>query len=458
MFYKYISYLFLSIFLIANAYSGTSNEEKGFLSLNQKKKCLTTLNMVSGSSTNYNLYDSKVDYVEILDSKTNPYSTFHSHVRRHTIVGKNLFITYTVDCNKTYTQQTWKLVQYDTKTKIPHLVYQSADATNPPCIVSNLRGDIFIVYSEFVKNVVVFLKFQENKNKYYLVDRKEYSTKGSGKFSCDICKKTNFLYFFDNKGKLFKFDEQGSLLEEKTIVVNNNDIGIEYPQIFISDNGIINIAWTNVKLDHWHYLSIYYLFSMDGGKKWIKELFQFKRSKLPILADSKKKAVEITRQEKKPTQRWLANFIFHKHKIYFAYSTHRYVDDSQGYFNNFAKHITNYSIYNYSNGSFDVHNKILGTKNTSPNSYDGFFVETYDQSRIFYVGIRAKKLVVLKWHNKEWHIFKELSLPKNIICPYAVSGTIDSNGRVYGTFTDRINGCNKNDTSIARTYIFSIAL
>lgn len=374
------------------------------------------------------------DSVSVLDPNTVTVSTFRSHNNRHVIVGDQLFVSYLRNLSADERTQSWRVVRQDLSSKHTITAIERVNATRPPCIDRDRDGNVFVVFSDWALNRIVFYRIDKSTGQVGAVVHYEGPIgPASYKFTCAFDVARNRFVYFGNAGRLIAFNASGDMIFDQHIFQFSDDHWVQYPHIFIEPSGRIHLAWTNSHRAHpWFYTSTHYLYS-DDATTWRRAPSE--TVTLPVICSDSAGGVQIAGQTDTGVHRLLTSFIPHNGLVHFAYAENPYIDDPAAFFKSPTGNVTHYTSYNPATGKLSA-TVLLEKGGTAANSIDGEFVR--DDNALYYVASSAgKEIAVFITNNNgvDWRLFKTLPLSGDF-CPYALGAhRTPHRNHIFGTLT-----------------------
>jgi hypothetical protein len=374
----------------------------------------------------------------ILDSATTEHSTFSSHIRRHVSVGDMLFVSYLKSAAPDWGAQRWRLVGVNKRTGRLRVVQEAVNATYPPCVDRTVDGDVVLSFFDWNEKTIQYYRFIQ-KSEYIEFIHKKVPTILSQKFSCYHDPKRGVTYFFANGGNLVTLDHDGGLVRDTLIVVNDDISVLHYPQILVDGHGRLHSAWTTTPRIKFHYLTIHYAFSDDSG--WT---FRVGVNSSPLsLPMHHADAIEIIGQTEEGQQRWLASMLPSlSGGMLFGYSRNRFANDLQGYFDRPQESSISITRLDLETGRHQIHDHPIGGDH-APQSYNGFLTRSRS-GNVYFTGIHQNRTVVVFRSGDEgatWTLHRRFDTVQGCLAEIGGMSDSDESGLVWGSVTERLNGC-----------------
>ena len=216
---------------------------------------------------------------------------------------------------------------------------------------------------------------------------------------------------------------------------------IQYPHLSMSEDGRLFAAWTTSVSGQYHYLSIHFAISDDGGYTWHK--LDDTPLVTPFVADIYGPTDRVTMDDETNNQNWLASFIYKGNALHFMYRSA--VPDVDPHFALPGGRV-HYVRANLSSKTIDVNTyplqgqmlSITGTSNVA--IMTGFLTTSLTDASelLFAVSNNENKLVALASadNGKTWFDWAESN--KSFLMPYHIGGAreITDDGYILGIFTE----------------------
>ncbi|MFC5650538.1 hypothetical protein ACFPYJ_15685 [Paenibacillus solisilvae] len=376
------------------------------------------------------------------DENATPFATFQSHNQKVISNENGIFLTYLLTRNELYTEQKWRLLWSKDNGNSFEVLYESVDATNPAPLETDEDNNVYLVYPDFVDLNSYLMIFKAEQN-YKNPTKTVIPNSAAGKVCMKYDKYRKQLYYFSKIGTLHIIDRDGQVKFSTQITNPGNSAQVEYPQLSIDHNRNLHAAWTTNKYNTYHYWSIHYMVSKDGGYKW--QRMDGTPIELPVFSDENGNTDRIsTDEELSRANTWLSNFIAHNGKLHFMYRAiaHQDYKTTKDDFDNGRQHYIRYDIATgkkdheivpYFSGS-EI--QIIGM--------DGFFVSdpSNRHSTLYYISKQGGRIACLasdddgtSWY--DYAVSREMVSDTGAI--YAIGGfrEITKDGYMIGSYTER---------------------
>ena len=100
----------------------------------------------------------------LVDDNATGYATFQSHNQKVVSNKNGIFMTHIHSRNESFTAQQWRLSRSTDGGKTFSTVYESTDATNPPCMETDEAGNLYLVRTDFKGTDAYLYRFLADKN------------------------------------------------------------------------------------------------------------------------------------------------------------------------------------------------------------------------------------------------------------------------------------------------------
>jgi len=379
---------------------------------------------------------SQID-LNCFDSDATPFATFQSHNQKVVFNRKGIFLTYLKTRNEKYTAQKWRLLWSRDKGRTFEVLYESTNATNPAPLETDEDDNLYLIYPDFTDGNSYFMKFAAE-DEY--ADPKTYVIPKSsgGKISMFYDEKRQLFYYFSNNGTLNLIDRSANIVFSSKIIVPGKISSCEYPFIKVDTDGIVHAAWTTDMFGTFHYMSIQYMRSDNGGVSW--RTMDGRSLLLPVISDHEGASDMITTEEELEYNTWLSDFTEADGKLHFAYRASPHPDYKvamDDFFNGYQHYIR----YDKKTGQKDF--EIMGDhggKEIKIAGFDGFFAKK--DTSLYYISKQGLHIACIVSHDNglSWQdhsISDDTALSTRSI--YAIGGCrkITGDGYIIGSFTKR---------------------
>lgn len=406
------------------------------------------------------VYSSNIQEIEVtcLDEDATPYATFQSHCQKVVSNENGLFLTYLKSRNEEYTAQTWRLLWSTDNGNSFKILYESANATNPPPIETDEENNIYLVYPDLLANNVCnidvhSIHYNRNANSYFMIFNASdnYANPivtpikdSAGDKVCMIYdKQRKQFYYLSNNGTFHIIDRNGKVTHRTHIIKKiGSYVSMQYPQLSVDDCGVIHAAWTTELLEEHHYFSVQYMKTVDVGYTWKR--IDGASLELPVLCDHEGDTDRITTDEEFAQTTWLSGFMAAQEKLHFIYKAVPHPDLKRLPDELFLQGKQHYLRYDIDTGEKDVEiePEFAGSE-ISITGWDGFFIvdSRENHSPLFYVAKQGTRLACLVSHDNgiSWKDFAiSRKLVQNTFSIYAIGGCreVTKDGYIIGTFTE----------------------
>ncbi|NSW89110.1 MAG: BNR-4 repeat-containing protein [Firmicutes bacterium] len=383
----------------------------------------------------------KIDVI-CFDQEATAFATFQSHNQKIVSNENGIFLTYIRSRNEKYTAQNWRLLRSTDQGDTFHVIYDSIDPTNPAPLETDEENNLYLVYPDFVKWNSCFMIFKASekyKNPFCIT----IPNTAGGKFAMAYDKKRRMLYYIPNNGDFHAIDVEGNIKYSAKIVEIGKTASFEYPHMVMDENGVLHVAWTTNMHKTFHYLSIYYMKSEDGGYTWKR--MDGTEIRLPVLSDTDGGGDRITLDEEFDLNTWLSNFIAVNGKLHFMYRASPHPDFKlpKDDFYNGKQHYIRYDIAR-GKKDHEILAHELGGNKVRLAGFDGFFAvdRRPGKEALYYVAKQRKRIgcIVSYDNGLTW---EDYALSEELVDdPYSIYATggcreVSRDGLILGSFTER---------------------
>ncbi len=100
----------------------------------------------------------------LVDDNATGYATFQSHNQKVVSNKNGIFMTHIRTRNESFTAQQWRLSRSTDGGKTFSTVYQSTDATNPPCMETDEAANVYLARTDFKGTDAYLYRFLAEEN------------------------------------------------------------------------------------------------------------------------------------------------------------------------------------------------------------------------------------------------------------------------------------------------------
>lgn len=388
-----------------------------------------------------------VQPIEIVcvDEQATSYATFQSHNQKVVSNPMGIFLAYLRTRNEPYTAQQWRLVRSIDGGRTFKTLHEATDATNPPVLETNEKGDIFLARPDFVSGDSYFYRFSASTG---YADPAVTKIPGSaaGKYSMLYDQPRACLYYFAHNNTFHIVDPDGTVRRSYTLLQQGKDACLQYPSLSLDQDGTLYAAWTTQKLDKYMYWDIHVMKSADGGQSW--RTLGGELLTPPIVCDQSGPTDRITLDDEFDAHTWLSNFMVKDGKLHFVYLAQTTPS---------RQHYVRYDLHS-GKKDIDVYPGIKGETLTLA-GLDGFFAARAAQPKgpLYCVLGSAGHIACLvsRDDGQSWH---DHAVSKEKFSPYSITGCreIADDGYIIGAFVDQIPPKKQEYKYHAKVYFFKI--
>jgi hypothetical protein len=379
-----------------------------------------------------------------LDPETIGYATFQSHNQKVVENRFGIFTTHLRTRNEAYTAQTWRLSRSTDGGKTFQTIYEATQATNPPVLETDKHGNLYLVRPDFVDgNAYLYRFLAENEFRDPIITTIPGGS--AGKYALCLDEARGQLTYFAHNNLFFILGLDGTVHASQQLLRAGPDALLQYPQLYLDQEGQLHAAWTTQKHNVYLYWDIHHIVSSDGGKSWHNLDGQ---ALTPLLiADQHGPALRIMLDDEFEVHTWLSSFLVLDGKVHFLYEAMTTPP---------RQHYVRYDIATGKREA-DVQPVFKG-ESIALLSMDGFFAahSTRHGSALYCVGNADGHLACLVSHDngQSWHDYARTPETFHL---YSIGGcrAITADGYLIGTFTDQA-GSNLTNDRKSRVFFFRI--
>lgn len=357
------------------------------------------------------------------------FATFQSHNQKVVCNGRGIFMTCNHSRDEKYNAQLWRVMRSTDGGKSFASVFESTDATNPPCLETDSADNLYIGHPDWVSGEVVLVRLLA-KEDYKVPHRTRVEKSAAGKYSMVMDEARGQVCFFSHSGKFIRFGLDGAVKSSVLLLKRGENAVQEYTHLHLDAEGRIHAAWTSLNVPVRRYWGIHHLQSSDGGENW--RPFTRMNLQLPVLADETGISDRITLDHEFEPSTWLANMLTKNGKTHFTYAAKA------------DKTITQHHVcYDLRSGTREIdHTPALKGETLSLNVGDGFLATSQQRkdSPLFIIARTVNappRLACLRSSDNgtTWH---DHAVSEKLTQPYAIGGCreITPDGFIIGSFTD----------------------
>lgn len=378
-----------------------------------------------------------------LDPEATGYATFQSHNQKIVSSRFGLFTTYIRTRNEAYTAQTWRLSRSSDGGKTFQTLYEATNATNPPVLETDAAGNLYLIRPDFVDGNAYLYRFLA-KDDFREPAITQILRGSAGKYAACLDERRGQLYYFAHNNLFFILGLDGTVRATQPLLKDGPDAALQYPSLFLDQQGRLHAAWTTVRHGQYLYWDIHHILSPDGGKTWRN--LDGQTLTPPLIADQHGPALRISLEDEFQVHTWLSSFLPLDGKVHFLYLAMT---------NPARQHYVRYDIATGKREA-DVQPR-FGGETIPLQGLDGLFASRRRSgSALYCVGNDGGHLACLVSHDngKRWHDYARTQETFRL---YAIGGcrAVTSDGYIIGTFTDQA-GENPTNSQQSRVFFFRI--
>jgi hypothetical protein len=363
-----------------------------------------------------------------VDADATGYGTFQSHNQKVLANPKGIFVTSLHRHNGAYKPATWRLSRSTDGGATFAAVYESVDATHPPCIETDEQSNIYLLRADDVKSKLHFYRFDAAREWQHPLDV-ELPESGSEKFTLLRDAKRGQFYASSLRGVFFIIAPDGTVRRATKLFAPGPHALQHYPLLSLDEAGVLHYAYTTTPIDNRYlYWSIHHIQSPDGGQTW-QRMDGTPIKAVPIVADETGPSDRISLDNEFDVHTWLSNLMTRGGKAHFLYDAMANPD---------GEHYTRYDLKT-GRRDIDVFPDFKG-ETLSILGLDGYFVAGEGQTLYALGHGRSGGGIVClasSDNGATWHDFAATDSAARVK-PYAIGGfrELTADGHIIGTFTD----------------------
>ncbi len=232
-------------------------------------------------------------------------------------------------------QATWRLSRSVDGGETFATIYEASHQTAPPVLETDSQGNIYLAHPDYRANKAYVYRFlaSDNFQKGIVLARIEGASRN--KFAMEIDEARGQLYYFNKEedivcGKIpnisicpdfFRIRLSDGKIFSYRLTINTPKVQMEYPHLYLDENGHLYAAWTTNDTGTFNYRSIHFIRSLDGGVTWQHP--NGRTLPTPIVADETGPSVRITLDDEFEPTTWLSTFLVKGDKAHFLYRAYR---------------------------------------------------------------------------------------------------------------------------------------
>jgi hypothetical protein len=393
------------------------------------------------------------------------YATFGSYQQRVVSNRYGIFFTYKISDQS----GEWHLKRSVDDGKTFTTVYKAINNDKAPPLETDSNGNLYMI-SYRSQSDTAFIKFSSsNEFKAPIITKTvaDSSTYFSAKKALFLDEPRQQMYAFTHmSGMFYIFDLNGNVKKKYQLITSlpyaNGGTGyIEYPLLYVDEQGVVYAAWTNQMhkdLQTRKYgnisnrrTSIHFMLSKDGGTTWQKP--DGTKLTVPVISDEHGPATMISRSDEIPGP-WLCSFLVKNMKIHFLYNYFAYKEDGTSDGTRSRMHYVRYDLktqQKYDHVYAENPKGVIpgvpswGGETISIMGISGFLTARKEQKEIYMVGNSSYRIGILvtldegnSWNDvaqSEKQIGYGRYSPRSITGARALAG----DGKIIGIFTHQVD-------------------
>lgn len=384
-----------------------------------------------------------------VDGAAPHFATFQSNNQKVVWNRRGLFMTHLHDRDEKYNAQLWRVSWSRDGGRTFATLYESTDATNPPCLETDSNDNLYIGHPDWVSMDVVLVRLPASGD-YKTPHVTRVPKSAAGKYSMALDEQRGQVCFFPHSGKFIRFGLDGSVLADTLLLKRGGMAVQEYTHLHFADDGTLHAAWTSLNVPLRRYWGIHHLQSPDGGRTW--RTFAGDTLSPPLAADETGPSDRITADDEFEPSTWLANTLTKDGKTHFIYAAKADKDIRQ-------HHVR----FDTATGKRELdHTPELRGETLSLNVGDGFLATSARTKGgpLFVIGRTAKAPVRLACLRSDDNgaTWRDHAVSQPFRQPYAIGGCreVTPDGFVIGSFTDVDEGKHPQGGLVGRVHFFRI--
>jgi len=226
--------------------------------------------------------------------------------------------------NAAYTAQEWRLSWSRDGGRSFTTLYSATNATNPPVLESDGRGNIYLGRPDFIDGDAYLYRFFASED-YERPHITRIPGGSGGKYAMMLDAPRRQLYWFvhNYRHTFSRLDLEGRVLPSTKPFSLPSPAVLARPHLSLDAKGVLHAAWLTVMVPsplpgrHHMYWDIHYMQSPDGGLTW--RTMAGTPISIPVPADNSGPTDRITLDDELGIDTWLANFLVKDGKAHFFY-------------------------------------------------------------------------------------------------------------------------------------------
>ena len=361
----------------------------------------------------------------LVDDNATGYATFQSHNQKVVSNSSGIFMTHIHSRNESFTAQQWRLSRSTDDGKTFSTVYQSTDATNPPCMETDEAANLYLARTDFKGTDAYLYRFLAEKN-YTEPLITNIPGASADKYAMVLDRRNRRIYYYP-RHFLYTLALDGQVKHRVEVLRHGDNARIMYPLLSLAPDGVLHTAWTTQKHEKYLYWDIHYLANRDSGSTWRR--FDGSAVSIPAKDDNSGPTDCISLADEYGFHNWLASFMVKDGKVHFIYASQTSPVNRQ-----------HYVRYDLKTGKRDINvYPDLTAKALTIRSLDGFFVtrSSLANAPLYCIGNCAGKIGCLASDDNgaTWY---DYAVSRQAFVPYSIGGCreISADGSILGSFTD----------------------
>ncbi|MBI2191393.1 MAG: hypothetical protein HYU36_05360 [Planctomycetes bacterium] len=380
-----------------------------------------------------------------VDDAASPSATVQSYNQKVVANPYGLFMAYVHSRNEEDTTYTWRLLRSTDGGDSFSVLFEGRHATCPPILETDSKGNIYLMRPDLEDHDAYLYRFMAEKQfRGPAISRMA----GEGRDKCAMVMdaRGERLFYLSQRGRLAVIGLDGNVLDTYRVLQRGDMAGLQYPQLFLTEGGILHAAWTTQRDGRYLYWDIHHMLSGDAGRTW--QALDGRSLSLPVAADQEGQATRITLDDEFWVHTWLSSFIVNAGKVHFLYLAQH------------QRPRQHYVRYDLATGRREIDfQPIFSGGEYAIHGLDGFFARGTGQKNplLFCTGRDVEGRLVCLVSRDNGDSWRDHARSVQRFNAYAIGGSrvVTSDGIVMGSFTD-----SKGDTeSIERksqVYFFRI--
>ena len=253
------------------------------------------------------------------------YGTFQSHNQKVVANAKGIFMTYLHQNSKAEDEKpnVWRLVHSKDGGRSFSTLYEGHANSMAPVMETDGEGNLYLAHPEYGTQTEPMQEFHfyrflaaEGYRRPHISIFPDISCAAKYAMAYDAGRKR--FYLATQYGRLLTIDQSGNLLHNLAVLeFRGPEAATQYPQLFVDPSGTLHHAWTTAGFTGYHYPSIHYLKSIDGGATWQK--MDGTPVPTPAIPDWTGPSDVICLPDEYEVLTWLSSFWIKRGKAHFAY-------------------------------------------------------------------------------------------------------------------------------------------